>query len=315
LSPNDSLVPFSKIDLKDPAAVAKRISSFKTDPLNPKAYLGLPPSSLVELADAPSQPWIKRSPEVPAGKIEEKRLKSTLLNNERKVWIYTPPGYTSSGDRYGLMFVFDGYAYTLLVPTPVILDNLIARGLILPMVAVVIDNPTPTSRNTEMACNPRFADFLALEAMPWIRETYHVTAEASRTIVAGSSFGGLAATYTAFRHPETFGNVISQSGSFWWKPDGDDEHEWLTRQFAASAKLPIRFYLDIGLMETGPTPDNGPDQVVVNRHMRDVLRAKEYVVHYQEYNGGHEYLNWRGTFADALLKLFPKAAPGTKPRV
>lgn len=308
LSPNDSLVPFEKIDLNDQKAVMQRISTFKTDPLNSKTYLGLPPTSLVELPAAPPQPWIKRSPDVPAGKIEEKRLKSAILTNERKAWVYTPPGYNTSGERYGLMVLFDGFAYTLLVPTPVILDNLLAKGLIPPMVAIVLDNPTPTSRSDELPCNARFADFLAKEAVPWVRANYHVTSNPSHTIVAGSSYGGLAATYAGFRHPEIFGNVISQSASFWWKPEGDAEHEWLTRQFVASPKLPVRFYLDVGLMETGPTTDDGPDQILVNRHMRDVLQAKGYSVHYREFNGGHEYLNWRGTLADALLVLVGKGA-------
>jgi enterochelin esterase family protein len=312
LSPNDSLVSFAKIDLRDQKAVLQRTSTFKTDPLNPKTYPALPAASLVELPGAPPQPWIKRSPEVPSGKIEEKRLKSAILGNERRVWVYTPPGYNVTGVPYGLMVIFDGFAYTLLVPTPVILDNLLAKELIPPMVAVVLDNPTPTSRNVEMACNPRFADFLASEVVPWVRANYHVTKDAGKTIVAGSSFGGLAATFAAFRHPEVFGNVISQSGSFWWKPEGDAEHEWLTRQFVTSPRLPVRFYLEIGLMESGPTPDNGPEMVVVNRHMRDVLLAKGYFVHYSEFNGGHEYLNWRGTFADALLALVGKGAAAGK---
>jgi enterochelin esterase-like enzyme len=312
LSPNDSLVSFAKIDLTDQKAVMQRISSYKTDPLNSKTYLGLPPSSLVELPGAPPQPWIKRSAEVPAGRVEEKRVKSAILGNERKAWVYTPPGYKTDGAAYALMVLFDGFAYTLLVPTPAILDNLLAKGLIPPMVAVVLDNPTPTSRNEEMPCNPRFADFLAKEVVPWVRENYHVTGNPSQTIVAGSSYGGLAATFAGFYHPEIFGNVISQSASFWWKPKGDVEHEWLARQFVASPRLPVRFYLDVGLMEKGPTPDDGPNMVLVNRHMRDVLRAKGYFVHYVEFNGGHEYLNWRGTLADALLVLVGKDAVETK---
>jgi len=50
----------------------------------------------------------------------------------------------------------------------------------------------------------------------------------------------------------------------------------------------------------------------VNRHMRDVLQAKGYSVHYREFNGGHEYLNWRGTLADALLALVGKSAAVNK---
>jgi enterochelin esterase family protein len=45
-----------------------------------------------------------------------------------------------------------------------------------------------------------------------------------------------------------------------------------------------------------------------SRHMRDVLLAKGYEAHYSQFAGGHEYLNFRGTFADGLIALI-----GTKP--
>jgi enterochelin esterase family protein len=37
--------------------------------------------------------------------------------------------------------------------------------------------------------------------------------------------------------------------------------------------------------------------------MRDVSLAKGYEVHYQQFNSGHDYLNWRGTLADGLIAL------------
>jgi enterochelin esterase-like enzyme len=37
--------------------------------------------------------------------------------------------------------------------------------------------------------------------------------------------------------------------------------------------------------------------------MREVSLAKGYEVHYQQFVGGHDYLSWRGTFADGLMDL------------
>jgi hypothetical protein len=53
-------------------------------------------------------------------------------------------------------------------------------------------------------------------------------------------------------YPEYFGNILSQSASYWWKPDGDSEYEWVKRQFSASPKLPLRLFLTVGLFETIP---------------------------------------------------------------
>jgi enterochelin esterase family protein len=99
-----------------------------------------------------------------------------------------------------------------------------------------------------------------------------------------------------------FGNILSQSGAFLWKPEADDEAEWLPHQFVIADKLPLRFYLDVGILES----DNAyefPSILLSNRHMRDILQAKGYPLHYAEYGGGHDYICWQGTLADGLLAL------------
>src|SRR5262249_38199867 len=103
--------------------------------------------------------------------------------------------------------------------------------------------------------------------------------------------------------PEVFGNVLSQSGSFWWSPDRGTESGWLLREYAATPQRPLRFYLDAGQMETTLVGEAGSSILLSNRHLRDVLTAKGYKVKYQEFRGGHEPLNWRGTFADGLIAL------------
>jgi enterochelin esterase family protein len=128
-----------------------------------------------------------------------------------------------------------------------------------------------------------------------------VTTDPERTTVGGASFGGLAAAYVAFKHPELFGNVLSQSGSFWWRPEADPEYEWVTRQFVGSPKLPLRFYLQVGLLENLSTarPDS-PTNLIANRHFRDVLESKGYSVEFQEVNGGHDFFPWKASLPDGL---------------
>src|SRR5262249_25881403 len=144
-----------------------------------------------------------------------------------------------------------------LIPTPTILDNLIADRKIPPTVAVFIKNvPRSTARNQELACSPEFADFVAKELICWVHKHYRVSDDPRRAVVCGASLGGLCAAYCGLRHSAVLGNVLSQSGSFPYSPGYvtrfptyDVETGWLTRQFAKAPKLPLRFYLEIGRFE------------------------------------------------------------------
>ena len=112
--------------------------------------------SILELPEAPPQPWIAPRPGVEKGQVEMYRLHSDILNNERRIWIYTPPGYTTSEEPYGLFLLFDGLAYLDAVPTPTILDNLVSEGKIPPLVVVLPDSLDQETRKTEnyLATNP-----------------------------------------------------------------------------------------------------------------------------------------------------------------
>jgi len=302
LSVNDPLTPLHEIS--DVDGWIKRSSSWITDPLNPKKFPFYPrPVSVVELPGAPPQPWITLKKGVPKGKVVSHKFKSNLLDNERTVWIYTPYGYETNETKYGILILFDGGSYITWVPTPTILDNLIGEHLIPPIIAVLVNHPNQVLRNQELACSESFTQFLVKELVPWIRKTYFISENPALTIIGGSSSGGLGAAFAAFRHPEIFGNVLSQSGAFMYSPPDENEPEWLIRQIKASPLLPIQFHLDCGLMEISRAETGAPSILETNRHLRDVLLAKGNKVHYQEFNGGHEYINWRGQLADGLIAL------------
>jgi enterochelin esterase family protein len=122
--------------------------------------------------------------------------------------------------------------------------------------------------------------------------------------VGGYSAGGLGAANVAFRHPEVFGNVLSQSGAYWRGNEGASlPGEWLTEQFRTSPRLPLRLYLEVGALET-QTVVNGMVMIEVNRHLRDVLQAKGYSIHYVEVpDAHHEETHWRRAFPDAVTWL------------
>jgi enterochelin esterase family protein len=304
----------------DGPLLSKLLAALQGDPLNRHPW-GCPAGtdiknceSAVEMPGAPGQPWTAPA-DVPTGTLTKLRYISQSLHNERSVTVYTPAGYAQSGEPCDLLLVFDEGAYLTLVPTPRILDNLIAAGRIRPTVAVLIGNPGAQTRMTELAANPAFVDALADELLPWVREWFHVRREPSHVTIAGSSLGGLTAVFAAFRHPDRFGRVLCQSGDFSWSPDHQHamgrlagpltETGWMAKQFIASPVLPITFYMDAGVFEADQFGTGGM-VLETSRHMRDVLLAKGYAVTYQQFVGGHDYLSWRGTFADGLIALTAK---------
>lgn len=101
------------------AQMPEKSSDFLPDPLNPQTFVYRADpeladdeditGSLLELPDAPPLTW-SREREVARGVVEEHRLRSERLANERRVYTYAPPGYDDRRD-YPLVVVFDGYAY------------------------------------------------------------------------------------------------------------------------------------------------------------------------------------------------------------
>ena len=295
---NDSLVPFEK----EPNFF-ERMKSWKTDPQNPQTFNvgGGILASVLELPSAPSEKWTETRESAPKGTISQHSFESPLLQNQRTIWVYKPPHF-ELGKSYPLLLIMDGDSYTSLIPTPVILDNLIAARAIPPVTAVLIGNGPGDARDREMNCNRLWSQALAKELLPWLRSELVLRFEDKDSVIVGDSLTGLAAACAAHDFPAVFGKVISQSGSYFRSPP-TEEPEWLARHLATEPALPIRFYLEAGLLETAAIPSRDPSMLTANRHLRDVLLAKGNKVKYVEHFSGHEHVSWRATIGEALIDM------------
>ncbi|MBB4746375.1 alpha/beta hydrolase [Actinoplanes lobatus] len=264
------------------------------DPLNPVTFpQERPPHKSVAAAPAaaPEPCWWRPDPASPAGILDEATV------DGRRVWRYRPPGHTVAAGPYPLLLLLDGDLWGTLLPVAPILDNLIASGRIPPVVALLPDGADHATRSTEYACDPGHAAFLAaLPSSPAGRDLAPTT-DPARTVIAGQSLGGLMAAFTAVTHPDRFGNVLSQSGAFWWKSHtpGDEEAEWLAHHLAVTKRRPVHWHVEVGLDEWVTL---GP-----NRRLRDVLLARGYPLSYAEFAGGHDRLCWRERLGSALTAL------------
>jgi len=281
--------------------------------------------SIGELPEAVPQPWLVERPGVARGTIERKTIHSTIQNVDRELTVYLPAGYARRGKPCDLVVLYDGDDF--LDPQwngENTWNSLIAAKRVSPFVVVMVNN-LPGRRLFDLVANPAFGEFMAKELAPWIRTNYNVTASANRTVIGGASAGGFGATYLGLTHPEVYGNVLSMSGAFWWSPehnggicgglcatpdarpaitnrDATTEPNWMARVALERPSLRARFFLSVGTFEFDQAGTGG-NILEETRRLRDIIRAKNGSVTYEEFVGGHDGLGWRGMLAEGLQRL------------
>jgi enterochelin esterase-like enzyme len=266
---------------------AMRVSA-QADPLNPNS---LNPAndrwkrhSLLALDPARYCTLQRMKKPIQSGQLTRHQIDSDFLGNTREIKIYRPR--VSQPARWTLL-LFDGKQYQDDYHFANVLDDLIARHVLPPVNVVFIDTLDNARRGIELPPNPRFADFMAHELLPWLHRK-GVSLQRDKTVLAGSSYGGLASSWVALRYPNLFGNVLSLSGSYWWAPKGEAT-DWLTRQYQQAPRYPIRFWLQAGTFETrGPGGGNYSN----TREFEQVLRDKGYRVSFHPSSSGHDYAAW-----------------------
>ncbi|MBV6540432.1 DUF3327 domain-containing protein [Ursidibacter maritimus] len=243
------------------------------------------------------KPQYEKMGHYPQGKLTTFEFESNTLGNKRRLFVYTPVGFQPD-QPYPVLYLFDGVEFHTQVPLPTILDNMIAEKVIPPIAVVFIENPSSQARSSELPPNPIFANVLAQELVSFIEKSAHI--QASNRIIAGASYGGLAAAYIALKHSNIFSNALIMSGSFWWHPKdtkAEDNH-FIASEYIKQNKLPLCFFMSAGYFE------NGRSEILqTSRHLKDVLLAKGYPITYQEYSTAHGYLAWKNIIADGLVAL------------
>ena len=253
------------------------------DPSNPKRYVYPADlfftrgqevvASLLEGPEAQPLSWSTER-DVPHGELGCDELAG------RRVWRYTPPA-----EPEALLLLFDGREYTSLAPAHVVLDNLLAEGLIPPTAAILPDSVEHALRVRDLDESRDFLDWCVDTLIPWSG----FEAPRERTVVGGSSFGGKASLFFARERPDVFGGAVVQSGGFPGMP------------VEIPPRRSQRFWLDAGIFE-----DQLLDSV---RTLRDDLEAKGYDVGYREFPGGHDFVWWRETLADGLAHVLRPGGP------
>jgi enterochelin esterase-like enzyme len=168
-----------------------------------------------------AQPWLP-APNVARGAIARHRFHSTVANDDRDFFVYTPPGYDAHRARpYPVFYLLHGLGddaerWLNGGGANVVLDNLIAQGKAVPMVVVttlgygVSNGPA----GEYGAIVTGYTKILLSEVMPAVERSYHVSKNRQERAIAGLSMGGAESIYTALNNLDTFAWIGSFSGAF-----------------------------------------------------------------------------------------------------
>lgn len=272
------------------------------DPLNPRVAHSPVGSSSVCAATGYEVPgWALPDPEARPGELVPETIGSKALRREQDLLVYVPARFNRRA-RYPLLVVHDGQDYLGYAAMQTVLDNLIHRLDIPPLIAAFVP---PKDRLKEYPNHAPHARFVARELLPFLGERLPLIEDPTGRALMGSSFGGVAALSTAVRYPGLFGSLLLQSASLVFTDIGQDHGGGpyfdpvvkFVNKYRARPSRPVeRIFMSCGMYEPLITP---------NRSMVPVFQSAGITVRYVEARDGHNWDDWRDRLHDGLSWTFP----------
>ncbi len=245
--------------------------------------------------------------DVPHGDIRIKKYFSPALNVWREMYIYTPPGYDTSGKKYPVLYLLHGggedqRGWSTQGRADLILDNLIAEGKAKPMLIVMFDGNIgfrggPRAFNANALRS--FENELKTAVIPFVEGNYRVPTDAANRALAGLSMGGLQTLHAGVQNTDLFAHLgVFSSG--WWANNSelsDPEYAYM-KENAGKINANLRtFWISQG----------GKEDIAHENNRIMMAKFDEMGIKYQysEYAGGHSWPVWRhDLFGFACQLLF-----------
>lgn len=244
--------------------------------------------------------WAKEIDGSSKGSFDGFAMQSKALSDERKINVYIPHNFRDYR-RYRLMVVHDGTDYIKFSQLKQVLDNLIERQEISPLIVALTN---PHDRLKEYANDRRHANHIVEELIPELEQRYPLITQSSGRCIMGASFGGVAALSTAWQYPGVFDSMLVQSGSFAFTDIGQhsrspvfDPVVEFMNQFRKNPGLPVKqAFVSCGVYES---------LIYENRSLVPFLRKHGIETRFEEAYDGHNWENWRDRLRTGLSWLFP----------
>ena len=253
------------------------------------------------------------------GTVSKVWYESPTAGLTRRLTVYTPAGYETSGKEYPVLYLLHGIggdenAWSELGRAAQILDNLIAQGKAEPMLVVMTNGnisqeacPGETSEGFRVPTMmlPKTMEGSFETAFPdvvkFMEKTYRVKKDKAHRAIAGLSMGGFHSLFISINNPDTFDYVGLFSAAVDQQQNTAnggfpniyaDRNQKIDNLFSKHPKL---FWIGIG--KTDFLFKNNTD-------LRAYLDSKQHKYTYLETEGGHIWRNWRIYLSEFVPLLF-----------
>ena len=285
------------------------------DPLNVYNIRDISNLFSVLLIDGDARTDLYKVNKVAHGTVSKVWYESPTAGITRRLTVYTPAGYETSGKEYPVFYLLHGIggdenAWSELGRAAQIMDNLIAQGKAEPMILVMTNGnisqeacPGETSEGfkepTMMLPKTMEGSFETAfpDVVKFIEKTYRVKKDKAHRAIAGLSMGGFHSKFISLNNPDTFDYVGLFSAALGVtdpsiSPIYQNEDAKLKAQFA---KKPALYWIGIGKTDF---------LIQANNAYRQKLDGLGYKYQYMETDGGHIWRNWRIYLTEFTPLLF-----------
>ena len=234
--------------------------------------------------------------DVPHGDIRIKKYFSKASNSWREMYVYTPPGYDKSTEKYPVLYLLHGggedqRGWATQGRTDLILDNLIAEQKAKPMVIAMLDgnfygNGGGIAGFGEAQLRA-FENELKNGAIPFVESTFNVETDAQHRALAGLSMGGLQTLYAGIKNTNLF-SYLGVFSSGWWANNtklSDPQYEFMKNNASTINSNLKELWVSMGGKEDIA---HANCQIMLKKFDDMGVKYK-----YSEYAGGHSWPVWR----------------------
>jgi enterochelin esterase family protein len=253
---------------------------------------------------------------VPHGQIRQVWYRSNTLDTQRRMHVYTPPGYDGTSERYPVFYLLHGggdedSGWSTIGRAGFIVDNLLAAGKAKPMLVVMPKGslprpanmpamtpgttPSPEAVAAMAALQNRFTSELMKEIVPFVEKNFRVVADRDHRALAGLSMGGGQTLQVVTSNPDQFAYV-----AVWSAGIGQNVGDWETRNAAFLSNPKINdwiklFSISIGDKDFTLSGSKALAEVLTKHGIKNQLHLS---------GGGHTWINWRHYLNDLVPLLF-----------